>query len=348
MINLLIHVKNFWAYSEKVNSCLPTSKRFSAIEISLYSYLINKWNQAYFPEYLDIHREGVMQASGIGNHNTYVKCLRRLQEKKLITYIPSNNKYYSSQVNIHYLSHEYFANCISTLLTFEQGSAQGSEQSTEPSSEQGSAPLYKTIQTIKLKNKQTERNSEISLPKENLWIKGKNLSTEEKEMLVSKVVQWCNHVRVNNLSLPELLQTPDEKEQHQKGAFFLYEYFFQESLSFMDILKKINEQFTLYAKFAKSKPKDNFLREVFTPQGITAKNVFQQFEQGAASILHKENNPFSMPLPDKWDKTFYQTLQKRKDKETLSLYEKKLKEELSLELYYNDKVKEYAVRKIIA
>ena len=82
----------------------------------------------------------------------------------------------------------------------------------------------------------------------------------------------------------------------------------------------------IYAHFLKSKPNDAFLREMFTPQGITAKNVFQQFEQGASDVQAQKAQV--VHFPEKWNEQFYCDLLKNKQAATAKRYEAKLKEEL--------------------
>ena len=94
----------------------------------------------------------------------------------------------------------------------------------------------------------------------------------------------------------------------------------------------------------KSKPNDASLREMFTPQGITAKNVFQQFEQGASDVQAQKAQV--VHFPEKWNEQFYCDLLKNKQTATAKRYEAKLKEELGLEVYFSKKASKWGVRKV--
>ncbi|MFN0201910.1 MAG: hypothetical protein ACKVTZ_10330 [Bacteroidia bacterium] len=357
-VNYTKHLELFFAYWQEINYTLPSKERFSPIEITLYYQLFHQWNHARFAKFLDIHREEVMQSCGIGNHITYTNSLKTLEKRGLLRYFPSQSRYKASQIELLILTDDYLQQLITTLCKSEQSTAHSSEHSTTQSNEhssahttepsnapthaQSSAPLYQTIQTKKTYKQANGGNSADSPPP----FLGENCSLSKSEMaLVSeKVVQWCNFVRTSFLDLPELLKTKKEIQAQTKGAMELYENLHSEKLSFEENLKIVNERFTLYAQFLKSKPNDTFLREMFTPQGIVAQNIFQQFEQGASDVKAKKTQV--VHVPQKWNEQFYCDLLKNKQTATAKLYEAKLKEELGLEVYFSKKASKWGVRKI--
>lgn len=66
--------------------------------ISLYMALFQFWNVNHFRNPISITREEVMGISKICSKATYHKCMRELNEKKYIKYIPSYNPFKGSMV----------------------------------------------------------------------------------------------------------------------------------------------------------------------------------------------------------------------------------------------------------
>lgn len=344
-VNYPKHLEAFSTYWQEINFTLSANERFSPILLALYYHLFHQWNQARFPKFLDIHRENTMQSCGIGNHLTYTNALRALETKGLLSYFPSQSRYKSSQVELVILTEANLKTLISSLCKSEPSNVQtpalSSEQTTEHADKQTRAALYQTTQTEKTNKQRKEGNSDFSPP---IFFENEfSLLDSEKEILIEKVIQWCNYVRMTFLSLPELLKTSKEKALQSQAAIELYQNLHSPQLDFAENMKVVNQRFTLYAQFLKSKPNDTFLREMFTPQGITAKNVFQQFEQGASDIQTAQTQTIS--FPDKWNEKFYSELQLNKQATAIKQYEQKLKEELGLEVYLNGKTKRWGVRK---
>jgi hypothetical protein len=356
-VNYTKHLELFFTYWQEINFTLSSKERFSPIILATYYHLFHQWNHARFPKFLDVHREDIMQSCGIGNHITYTNALKTLESRGLLRYFPSPSRYKASQVELIILTEDYLKAVVSTLCKSEQANAHTTAQTTEQSNAhttaqsnaqttaqcnaQSSAALYKTVETKK-QYKQRNGGNAISPPE--IFSDNFSLLEDEKTIISEKVAQWCNFVRTSVLALPELLKTKKEIQAQTKGAIELYENLRNENLSFDENLKIVNERFTLYAHFLKSKPNDAFLREMFTPQGITAKNVFQQFEQGASDVQAQKAQVIH--FPEKWNEQFYCDLLKNKQAATAKRYEAKLKEELGLEVYFSKKASKWGVRKV--
>jgi hypothetical protein len=91
-VNYIIHHKNV---SEKM-----IELDFNATHISLYNALFLLWNNCGFDENLSINRNDVMNLSKIGSVNTYLKCLKDLDNHKIISYKPSHNPLKGSIINL--------------------------------------------------------------------------------------------------------------------------------------------------------------------------------------------------------------------------------------------------------
>jgi len=91
-VNYILHLKN-------VNQKFYDSD-INPNHISLYNALFQLWNNCGFEDRLSINRNDVMLLSKIGSPNTYVKCLRDLENLGFINYFPSKNPIKGSIVNM--------------------------------------------------------------------------------------------------------------------------------------------------------------------------------------------------------------------------------------------------------
>ena len=66
--------------------------------ISLYFSLFQYWNINRFQNPISITREEMMLSSKIGSRATYHKCMRELNDKGYIKYIPTFNPFKGSSV----------------------------------------------------------------------------------------------------------------------------------------------------------------------------------------------------------------------------------------------------------
>ena len=90
------YIKHLTAVFEKMDT-LPDCSPF---HISLYIALFRFWNQNRFVNPLSVYRTDLMKAAKIGSVNTYGKCLKQLDNWKLIRYFPSQNIYQLSQFHV--------------------------------------------------------------------------------------------------------------------------------------------------------------------------------------------------------------------------------------------------------
>ena len=68
--------------------------------ISLYFSLFQYWNINRFQNPISITREEMMLSSKIGSRATYHKCMRELNDKGYIKYIPTFNPFKASSVQL--------------------------------------------------------------------------------------------------------------------------------------------------------------------------------------------------------------------------------------------------------
>jgi len=92
---------NFIRHLLNVHEHFSTDQRLSPWHISLYYGLFHSWNIAKFSNPVTIHREELMKASKIGSANTYLKCLKDLDQWGYIKYLPSHNPFFGSKVHLY-------------------------------------------------------------------------------------------------------------------------------------------------------------------------------------------------------------------------------------------------------
>jgi hypothetical protein len=176
-INYIKHQK--YAMEKFYNSkLLPT-------HISIYNALFMLWNNAMFPKDMSIIRDEVMQLSKVKSNNTYVKCLRDLDEAGFIKYKPSYNPLIGSVVSLVNFCHSDDMVLTKYYTSSEQGTEQGTEQGDDISK-----------QTIKLLNLETIKliNSNWRVINENLkdWLKKFNSENKEEIFDFEKVSELFN------------------------------------------------------------------------------------------------------------------------------------------------------------
>ncbi|WP_223151079.1 hypothetical protein [Flavobacterium sp. GP15] len=77
---------------------LIEDKNIHPTHISLYFSLFQYWNINCFQNPISITREEMMLSSKIGSRATYHKCMRELNDKGYIKYIPTFNPFKGSSV----------------------------------------------------------------------------------------------------------------------------------------------------------------------------------------------------------------------------------------------------------
>jgi hypothetical protein len=92
---------NYIKHLERIHELFYEDERITPYHISLYLALFHQWNAAKFPERLSISRSEVMHAAKHGSVNTYTKCLKELHQFNYLEYLPSNNPFIGSLVNLY-------------------------------------------------------------------------------------------------------------------------------------------------------------------------------------------------------------------------------------------------------
>lgn len=98
-MNYIKHLTGFFDKIIQDTNLNPT-------HISLYIALFQFWNVNRFKNPISITREEVMHISKICSKATYHKCMRELNEKKYIKYMPSFNPFKGSMVVLYNFSED--------------------------------------------------------------------------------------------------------------------------------------------------------------------------------------------------------------------------------------------------
>lgn len=91
------YIKHLSGVFERIDSDI----RLTPFHISLYMALFRCWNLNFFHNPISISRNEMMKMSKIGSVNTYVKCLKELNNWNYIRYEPSYNKHKGSLVYLY-------------------------------------------------------------------------------------------------------------------------------------------------------------------------------------------------------------------------------------------------------
>ena len=91
---------NYILHLNKVNQKFFDDKTLNASHISLYNALFQLWNNCNFQTDLSINRNDVMNLAKIGSVNTYLKCLKDLDQLGYLNYKPSHNPLKGSIINL--------------------------------------------------------------------------------------------------------------------------------------------------------------------------------------------------------------------------------------------------------
>ncbi len=92
-MNYIKHLNGVFQQFAKDGHLNPT-------HISLYMALFQFWNINRFPETFFINREEIMRLAKVGSKATYHRCLKLLDSRKYIHYMPSHNPYKGSQIKM--------------------------------------------------------------------------------------------------------------------------------------------------------------------------------------------------------------------------------------------------------
>lgn len=130
---------NFIRHQLRVRELFIKDERLSSLHVSLYFALFFEWNECRFQNPFFINRSEIMNASKIGNANTYTKCLKELDLFGYIEYKPSYNPNKGSTVN---------------LYTFDNGTDKGSGNGSDKGTDKGG------VQVVIPFNKHIKHNKE--------------------------------------------------------------------------------------------------------------------------------------------------------------------------------------------
>jgi hypothetical protein len=89
---------NYINHLNKVFQLTYADERLTPYHISLYYTLVQFWNRAHFRNPISISRYELMQVSKIGSVNTYIRCIKELEQFGFIQYKPSYNAQIGSSV----------------------------------------------------------------------------------------------------------------------------------------------------------------------------------------------------------------------------------------------------------
>lgn len=114
---------NYIRHLESVFDQFSTDQRLTSSHVSLYYSLFHLWNLSKFQNPISICRSELMKVSKIGSANTYTRCLKQLDERGYIQYLPSFNPLRGSLVNLYSFDN-------SSDKGTDKGSGKGSDNST--------------------------------------------------------------------------------------------------------------------------------------------------------------------------------------------------------------------------
>lgn len=128
------YIKHLTGFFEKVS----TDFDLNPTHISLYMAIFQLWNQNRFHNPICITRDELMRVSKIASFATYHKCIRELDEREFIKYMPSYNPFKGSTlevVNLDFYTKPIQKKEIKKLKT-QQNNKQVNEQAIEQVGEQ--------------------------------------------------------------------------------------------------------------------------------------------------------------------------------------------------------------------
>jgi hypothetical protein len=154
---------NYINHLNKVFQLTYADVRLTPYHLSLYYTLIQFWNRAHFRNPISISRYELMQVSKIGSVNTYIKCIKELEQFGFIQYKPSYNAQIGSSVY---------------LFTFDNANEMVKESNTIIKSDNAiDKQMNKqtdTIITYDNANKQVNKNKALNSNVNNTIIKSDN------------------------------------------------------------------------------------------------------------------------------------------------------------------------------
>ena len=129
------YIKHLTGFFEKVSADFD----LNPTHISLYMAVFQLWNQNRFQNPICISRDELMRISKIASYATYHKCIRELDERNFVKYMPSYNPFKGSTlevVNLDFFTKPIQKKEIKKLKT-QQKIKQVNEQAVEQVAELG-------------------------------------------------------------------------------------------------------------------------------------------------------------------------------------------------------------------
>jgi len=90
------YIKHLTGFFEKVS----TDFDLNPTHISLYMAIFQLWNQNRFQNPIGISRDELMRISKIASYATYHKCIKELDERNFVKYMPSYNPFKGSTLEV--------------------------------------------------------------------------------------------------------------------------------------------------------------------------------------------------------------------------------------------------------
>ena len=91
---------NYITHLEGIHQLFIEDERISPFHVSMYMAIFHCWNHAKYPTKLSINRAEMMRNAKLGSSNTYLKCLKELDQFGYLKYEPSRNPYKASFVSL--------------------------------------------------------------------------------------------------------------------------------------------------------------------------------------------------------------------------------------------------------
>ncbi len=91
---------NYIRHLNEIFSLFYKDDRLNPSHVSLYMALFQEWNSCRFSSGFWINRREIMNAAKIGAKSTYHRCIWDLHNWNYLAYIPSNNPYKGSKINM--------------------------------------------------------------------------------------------------------------------------------------------------------------------------------------------------------------------------------------------------------
>jgi hypothetical protein len=123
---------NYILHLNKTFEKFCVDERLTPFHISLYYSLFQYWNMARFRNPISISRDELMRASKIGSVNTYIRCIKELDNWAYIQYIPSYNPQKGSQVYLYNFNN---SNDNGNDISSNKGSGKASKKADDKASE---------------------------------------------------------------------------------------------------------------------------------------------------------------------------------------------------------------------